>query len=348
MKALVYGGPGIRSWETIPDAEIVDPTDIIVQVDTTTVCGTDLHILKGDVPDVKPGTVLGHEGVGTVVEVGSAVSSRAVGDRVIVSCITSCGSCTYCRMPMPSHCQAFGATGWVLGNLINGTQAEYVRVPFGQTSTHLLPDGIMDAQALFLSDIYPTGFEMGVRYGGVKPGDVVAVVGVGPVGLAVVSTAGLYGAAKVIAIGRSRPRIDKALQMGATDAVSTKDRNWVDKVMALTAGLGVDVVIEAVGVPETLEAAFRVVRPGGHVANAGVHGKGFTLPIHDLWIQNITFTTGLVDTVTIPILLSLIQAGRLHPETMGTHRFRLADMEAAYEVFADASKHNCLKTVISR
>ncbi|MDR1426803.1 MAG: alcohol dehydrogenase catalytic domain-containing protein [Bifidobacteriaceae bacterium] len=348
MKALVYNGSGSPSWETIPDPAIESSTDVIVRVDTTTICGTDLHILKGDVPAVQPGTVLGHEAIGTVVEVGSGVSTLSIGDRVIVSCITSCGACQFCRKQMPSHCQAFGATGWVLGNLINGTQAEYVRLPYGQTSTYRLPEGMFDAQALFLSDIFPTGFEMGVRYGRVQPGDVVAVVGVGPVGLAAVATAGLYGASKVIAIGRTRPRIDKAMVMGATHAVSTMDANWMDTVLNLTDGLGVDVAIEAVGVPETLDQAFRIVRPGGHVANAGVHGKSFSLPINDLWIQNITFTTGLVDTVTIPILIDLIKAGRIHPEVMGTHHFRMDSMLDAYSVFEDASQHNCLKTVITR
>ncbi|MDR1151860.1 MAG: alcohol dehydrogenase catalytic domain-containing protein [Bifidobacteriaceae bacterium] len=348
MKALVYNGPGSPSWETIPDPVIEDSSDVIVRVDTTTICGTDLHILKGDVPSVQPGTVLGHEAIGTVVEKGSGVTSLDIGDRVIVSCITSCGSCQYCRKPMPSHCLAFNSTGWVLGNLINGTQAEYVRLPYGQNSTYKLPEGMDDSQALFLSDIFPTGFEMGVRYGGVTPGDVVAVVGVGPVGLAAVATAGLYGASKVIAVGRTRPRIDKALEMGATHGVSTNDPDWFETVMGLTDGLGVDVAIEAVGVPHTLDQAFRLVRPGGHVANAGVHGTSFSLPINDLWIQNITFTTGLVDTVTIPVLIDLIKAGRIHPEIMGTHHFAMNNMLEAYEVFSEASKHNCLKTVISR
>lgn len=348
MKALVYHGSGRTAWESVPDAQVVDPTDIVVQVDTTTICGTDLHILKGDVPAVQPGRILGHEAVGTVVEVGAAVTTLAAGDRVIVPAITSCGSCLYCRRQMPSHCQAVGGIGWIFGHLIDGTQAEYVRVPYGQTSVHKVPDGMADDQVLFLADIFPTGFEMGIRYGGVKPGDVVAVVGVGPVGLAAVATAGLYGASTVIAVGRSRPRIDQALTMGATHGVSTDDPGWYDEVMALTDGLGVDVAVEAVGVPDTLADAFRIVRPGGHVANAGVHGTSFTLPIHDLWIQNITFTTGLVDGTTVPILLDLIRAGRLHPEVMGTHRFQLDDIEKAYDVFGNSAAHGCLKTVISR
>lgn len=348
MKALVYHGPGHKDWETVPDAQVVDPTDIVAQVDTTTICGTDLHILLGDVPAVEPGRVLGHEAVGTIVEVGRAVDHLRVGDRVIVPAITSCGACLYCKRQMPSHCQAVGGIGWIFGHLIDGTQAEYVRVPHGQTSVHRVPEGMTDEQVIFLADIFPTGFEMGVRYGGVKPGDVVAVIGVGPVGLAAVATAGLYGASKVIAVGRTWPRIKKALELGATHGVSTNDDDWFDQVMDLTDGLGVDVVIEAVGVPQTLGDAFRVVRPGGHVANAGVHGTSFTLPIHDLWIQNITFTTGLVDGTTVPVLLELIRAGKLQPELMGTHHFGLHEMLLAYDCFADSAQHECLKTVITR
>lgn len=348
MKALVYHGHGSTSWDTVPDARVQDPTDIVVRVDTTTICGTDLHILQGDVPAVRPGRVLGHEAVGTIVDVGPAVSTLAVGDRVLVPAITSCGACLYCRRRMPSHCQAVGGIGWVFGHLIDGTQAEYVRVPFGQTSVHRVPEGMRDDQVIFLADIFPTGFEMGIRYGGVQPGDVVAVIGVGPVGLAAVATAGLYGAATVVAVGRSRPRIDQALTMGATHGVSTQDPDWREQVLALTDGLGVDVAVEAVGVPETLEHAFGLVRPGGRVANAGVHGRPVELPIQDLWIQNITFTTGLVDGTTVPVLLDLIRAGKLRPEVMGTHHFVLDEIEKAYDVFAHAAEHECLKTVITR
>ncbi len=348
MKALVYHGPGQKDWESVPDPRVIDSTDVIVQVDTTTICGTDLHILLGDVPAVEPGRILGHEAVGTVVEVGDAVSTLAVGDRVLVPAITSCGSCVYCRRQMPSHCQGVGGIGWVFGHLIDGTQAEYVRVPFGQTSLHRVPEGVTDEQLIFLADIFPTGFEMGVQYGGVKPGDVVAIVGVGPVGLAAVQTASLHGASKIIAVGRTWPRIKSALDLGATHGISTQDPDWLDQVMGLTDGLGVDVVIEAVGVPQTLEDAFRIVRPGGHVANAGVHGKSFTLPINDLWIQNITFTTGLVNGTTVPALLELLKAGKINPEAMGTHYFTLDEMLLAYDVFEHSGTHNCLKTVIRK
>ena len=348
MKALVYHGPGEKAWEDVPDPTILAPTDAIVRIDTTTICGTDLHILKGDVPAVEAGRVLGHEGVGTVVEVGPAVTHVVPGDRVIVSCISACGICTYCRKAMPSHCLGSGGLGWALGHLIHGTQAEYVRTPFADTSLHKVPAVLTDEQAVMLSDIFPTGYEIGIQYGDVRPGDVVAVVGVGPVGLAAVATAGLHGAAKIIAIGRSQPRIDHALTMGADVGISTRDEGWVDKVLAETDGLGVDVVVEAVGVPRTLEDCFRIVRPGGHVANAGVHGQPVQLPMEHLWIQNLRFSTGLVDTTSTPMLLSLMVGGRLQPERMVTHRFALDEIEEAYEVFGNPARTNALKVVLKR
>ncbi len=348
MKALVFHGPGAKAWEEVPDPQLLAPTDAIVQIDTTTICGTDLHILKGDVPAVDEGRILGHEGVGTVVEVGAAVTSVKPGDRVIVSCISSCGTCIYCRKAMPSHCQAMGGLGWVLGHLIDGTQAEYVRTPFADTSLHKVPDCLTDEQAVMLSDIFPTGFEIGIRYGGVQPGDVVAVVGVGPVGLAAVATAGLHGAAKVIAIGRSQPRIDHALTMGADVGISTRDPEWAKKVMAETDGLGVDVVVEAVGVPETLQDCFEIVRPGGHIANAGVHGAAVSFPMDKLWIQNLMISTGLVDATSTPMLLHLMEGKRLKPELMVTHRFTLDQFEEAYEVFGNPGATNALKVAIRR
>src|SRR5918998_3043129 len=349
MKALVFGGPGQRSWDSVEDPGIQEPTDVIVKVDTTTICGTDLHILKGDVPAVEPGRVLGHEGVGTVVETGTGVTRFRPGDRVLIPCISSCGACSYCLKGMQSHCQALpGGFGWALGNSMDGTQAEYVRVPFGNTSLHHAPREITDEQLVMLSDIYATGFEIGVQYGGVKPGDVVVVIGVGPVGLAAVATAGLYGPSKVIAVGRSQPRIDRALKMGADLGFSTRDPEWADKVMAETDGLGADVVIEAVGVPQTLEDCFRVGRPGGRVANTGVHGKPVKIPMQDLWIANITLTTGLVDTSSTRVLLDLVKARKLHPEEMVTHRLELDDFEKAYEIFGDAPAHDALKVVLHR
>lgn len=348
MKALVFHGPGEKAWEEVPDPSVLAPTDAVVQIDMTTICGTDLHILKGDVPSVEPGRVLGHEGVGTVVEVGLGVSNVKPGDRVIVSCISSCGRCRYCCKGMPSHCQGMGGLGWVLGHLIDGTQAEYVRVPFADTSLHKLPAGLTDEQAVMVSDIFPTGFEIGIQYGNVRPGDTVAVMGVGPVGLAAVATANLHGAAKVIAIGRSQPRIDHALAMGADVGISTKDPEWVDKVMAETDGLGVDVVVEAVGVPQTLEDCFRIVRPGGSVANAGVHGEPVKIPMDELWIQNLRISTGLVDATSTPILLNLMVSGKLKPEQMVTHRFTLDQILEAYEVFGNPGKTNALKVAIRR
>ncbi len=351
MKALVYHGPGNKAWEEVPDPRLVDATDAIVQVETTTICGTDLHILKGDVPAVADGRVLGHEAVGTVMQVGSAISTLAVGDRVIVSCITSCGSCSYCHARLPSHClddEGTSGIGWVFGHLIDGTQAEAVRVPFAENSVHRLPDGVSDEAAVMLSDILPTGFEIGVRNGRVKPGDVVAVVGAGPVGLAAIMTAGLYGASRVIAIDLDANRIAKAQEMGATDGVNSADADWKDRVMAMTDGLGVDVAIEAVGVPATFTMATELIRPGGTVANAGVHGVPVELALQDLWIKDVAITTGLVSATTTPMLLKLVAQGKLAPEKLVTHRFTFDEFMDAYDTFGRAAQTKALKVVLTR
>ncbi|MET1066166.1 MAG: alcohol dehydrogenase catalytic domain-containing protein, partial [Arthrobacter sp.] len=275
MRALVYGGPGEKSWTDVPEPQIQNPRDVIVKVDTTTICGTDLHILKGDVPAVTKGRILGHEGVGTITEIGSSVTSLKVGNRVIISCIKSCGHCANCKTGLYSHClgeEGASGIGWVFGHLIDGTQAEYVRVPYAENSLHLLPDGVTDERAVMLSDILPTGFEIGVQYGRVKPGDTVAVVGAGPVGLAAIATAGLHGAAQVIAIDYDENRLSVAKQVGATHSINAGDPDVVAQVMSHTDGFGVDVAVEAVGVPGTFSTCIDLVRPGGNVANVGVHG----------------------------------------------------------------------------
>ena len=349
VKALVYHGPGQKSWETVPDPSPAEPTDIIVQIDTTTICGTDLHILKGDVPAVTDGRILGHEAVGTVAAVGAAVTSLAEGDRVLVPAITSCGRCAYCKRAMPSHCQATGGIGWIFGHLIDGTQAEYARVPFAETSVHKVPEGVTDERVIFLADILPTGYEVGVRNGRVKPGDVVVVVGAGPVGLAAIQTASLAGAARIIALEPADTRREHSRRFGADVAIDTADPDAEQQVMALTdGGLGADVAIEAVGVPATFDICTRVVRPGGVVANVGVHGAPTTLHLEDLWIKNVTITTGLVDGTTVPMLLQLVRSGKIAADLFGTHDFALHDMMAAYDTFAEAGKHNALKVVIRR
>lgn len=349
MKALVYHGPGEKSWDTVADPKPEHSTDIVVRIDTTTICGTDLHILKGDVPAVEPGRVLGHEAVGTVVAVGSAVTDLRLDDRVIVPAVTSCGRCTYCKRGTPSHCQATGGIGWIFGHLIDGTQAEYTRVPFAETSVHKVPAGVSDRQVLFLTDILPTGYEVGVRNGRVAPGDVVVVVGAGPVGLAAVQTAALAGAATVIAVDMADSRLEHARSFGADHVVNAGDDAVEARLAELDSdGLGADVAIEAVGVPDTFDLCTRVVRPGGVVANVGVHGAPTTLHLEQLWIKNITITTGLVDGTTIPMLLQLVQSGKIASDLLGTHDFGLHDMLAAYDTFADAGPQNALKVVISR
>jgi alcohol dehydrogenase len=346
MKALVYHGPGHKAWEDVADATIQESTDVAVKVDTTTICGTDLHILHGDVEAVTDGRILGHEAVGTIVAVGDAVSGFAVGDRVLVPAITKCGRCAYCQRGMPSHCQTVGGIGWIFGHLIDGTQAEFVRVPFADTSLYALPDSVSNEQAIFLADSLPTGYEVGVLAGQVRPGDTVAVVGAGAVGLSAVLTMSLWGAARTIAVDSNKFRLERAIDFGATDTVEAGP-NTVTEIMAMTDGLGVDVAIEAVGYPETLRTAAALVRPGGTIANIGVHGVPVELPMHEMWIRNVTMTMGLVDTVSIPTLLKMVATGRIPAEKMGTHTFALDDIVAAYDVFANAADHLALKVVIN-
>jgi alcohol dehydrogenase len=344
MKALVYGGPGQRSWESVPDPSIVEPTDAIVRIDSSTICGTDLHILKGDVPEVKPGTILGHEAVGTVVDVGPAVTTIVPGDRVLVSCITSCGRCRFCKEGHYGLCT--GGGGWILGHLIDGLQAELARVPFADTSVYKVPPGLSDEQVLFLADILPTAYEVGVLNGRVEPGDAVAIVGAGPIGLAAIMTAKLHTPGRIVAIDLAEARLQKALEFGADIVIDNGREDAVTKVMELTGGLGADVAIEAVGVPETFELCAELIRPGGRVANVGVHGHSATLHLEKLWIRDVLITTGLVDTSTTPKLLKLIEGGRLDPTSFATHRFPLGETEQAYAVFGAAAETHALKVVL--
>ncbi len=344
MKALVYHGPDQRSWDSVDDPSIIDAGDAIVRIDSSTICGTDLHILKGDVPTCEPGTVLGHEAVGTIEEVGSGVGSLAPGDRVLVSCITSCGRCRFCREGRYGQC--LGGGGWIFGHRIDGLQAEYARVPFAETSVHRVPEGLTDEQVLFLADILPTSYEVGVLNGVLQPGDVVAIVGAGPIGLAAVLTAQLFTPGHIVAIDLDDGRLEAARRFGADITINNGSRDPVAEVMEMTDGLGADVTIEAVGVPETFELAVALVRPGGHVANVGVHGKGAVLHLEREWIRDITVTTGLVDTFSTPQLLKLVASGRLDPTVFATHRFALGDTMEAYDVFADAARTGALKVVL--
>jgi alcohol dehydrogenase len=349
MKALVYKGPGEKSWEEVPNPQIQDPTDVIVKMEATTICGTDLHILKGDVPAVQAGRVLGHEGIGVITEIGSGVTQLAVGDRVILACVSSCGRCSNCRIGLYSHClnpEGVAGIGWIFGHMIDGTQAEYVRVPFAENSAYKLPAGVTDSEGILLSDILPTGFEIGVQYGRVKPGDVVAVIGSGPVGLSAVMTSRLYGPSKVVAIDLDPARLVRATSFGATDTVNSGDQDWKEQVFALTDGSGVDVAIEAVGIPQTFTMATEIVRPGGSVANIGVHGKSVDLALDELWIKNITISTGLVNTNTLGMLLKLVAEHSLPAEQFVTHEFSFGEIMEAYEVFGNAAQHDALKVLI--
>jgi len=349
MKALVYKGPGEKGWVDVPDPKIEQPTDVVVKMVATTICGTDLHILKGDVPEVEVGRILGHEGIGVITEIGEGITRLAVGDRVILSCVSSCGRCSYCRKGLYSHCldaEGMAGIGWIFGYMIDGTQAEYVRVPFAENSVYAVPAGMTDAEGILLSDILPTGFEIGVRYGHVQPGDVVAVIGSGPVGLSAVMTARLYGPSKIIAVDLDDARLVRARDFGATDTVNSGDADWKDQVLALTDGLGVDVAIEAVGLPDTFTMATVIVRPGGNVANIGVHGSSVDLALNELWIKNIDISMGLVNTDTLGMLLSLVAEHKLPADKFVTHEFTFDQMLEAYDVFAHAADHDALKVLI--
>ena len=346
MRALVYHGPGRKAWEEVPKPGITADTDAIVRVDAVTICGTDLHILKGDVPAVTDGRILGHEAVGTVETVGSGVKSVQAGDRVLVSCISACGTCRFCREGHAGQC--LGGGGWILGDKIDGTQAEYVRVPFADASTYPVPDGASDEEILMLADILPTAYEVGVLNGSVRPGDVVAIVGAGPIGLSAIVGARLFSPSHIVSIDLADARLEAAKQFGADITVNNAGQDPMDVVKLLTDGLGADVAIEAVGVPATFELAARLVRPGGRIANIGVHGEPATLHLEELWIKNVTITTGLVNAYSTGTLLKLVTGHQLDAAKFITHHFGLDEFDQAYDVFSRAADTGALKVVLSR
>ena len=346
MKALVFHGPGVKAWEDVARPTLEADTDAIVQVDTTTICGTDLHILKGDLPAMVDGRIIGHEAVGTVVEAGAAVKNVTVGARVLVSCVSACGACRYCRDSRYGQC--LGGGGWILGNEIDGTQAEFVRVPFADNSTYPIPDGVSDEDMLMLADILPTAYEVGVLNGRVGPGDVVAVVGAGPIGLSAISGARLFSPSLVVAIDMASARLDAAKQFGADVVINNVEQDPIAAVRELTGGLGADVAIEAVGVPATFELAVDLVRPAGRVANIGVHGQPATLHLQRLWNRDLTITTGLVDTYSTPTLIRLLASHHVDAQHFVTHHFGFDDFMQAYDVFSRAGETGALKVVLTR
>jgi alcohol dehydrogenase len=343
MKALVFHGAGKRAWQEVPRPRIQEASDAIVRITTATICGTDLHILKGDVPAVTDGRILGHEGIGIVDEVGSSVSGFRKGDKVLISCVTACGACDFCKKSMYSHCRN---GGWILGNTIDGTHAEYVRIPHASMSLYPFPVGGDEEALVMLSDILPTGFECGVLNGQVKPGDTVAIVGAGPVGIAALLTAQFYSPGQIFMIDVDDKRLATARELGATTLVNSTDGNTAKRIMELTGGEGVDVAIEAVGVPATFAICQAIIAAGGHIANIGVHGKPVELQMQKLWDRNITLTTRLVDTATIPMLLKIVQSGKLQPKKLVTHRFALSDIMKGYDTFGNAAAEGALKVIL--
>ena len=344
MKALVYHGAGKKAWEEKPKPVIAEPTDAIVKILKTTICGTDLHILKGDVPAVTEGRIIGHEGVGIIEETGSAVATFKKGDHVLISCITSCGKCANCKKAMYSHCEN---GGWILGNLIDGTQAEYVRIPHADNSLYPIPAGSDEEALVMLSDILPTGFECGVLNGKVSPGDTVAIVGAGPIGMAVLLTAQFYTPSEIIVIDQDPNRLAIAKTFGATQTINSARENAVERVMALTNGKGVDAAIEAVGLPATFEICEAIVADGGRIANIGVHGKSVPLHMETLWSKNITITTRLVDTVSTPMLFKIVQSKKIDAKKLVTHHYKLDNILEAYDTFEHAGKEKALKVMLT-
>ncbi len=343
MKALVFHGPGKHAWEDKPRPAIRSAGDAIVRITTSTICGTDLHILKGDVPSVTDGRILGHEGIGVIEELGPGVSGFHPGERVLISCVTACLKCDFCKRGMYSHCRD---GGWILGNTIDGTQAEYVRIPHADGSLHAFPPGGDEEALVMLSDILPTGFECGVLNGQVKPGDTVAIVGAGPVGLAVLLTAQFYSPGSIVMIDLDDKRLAVAKQFGATTLINSADGQAAHQVMELTAGAGADVAIEAVGIPATFDICQAIVAAGGRIANVGVHGKPVELHLEKLWDRNISLTTRLVDTITTPMLLKIVKSGRLQPQKLVTHRFAMNEIMKAYDTFGNAASEGALKVIL--
>lgn len=344
MKALVYYGPGTQQWEDRPEPQIQTATDAIVRMTKTTICGTDLHIMKGNVPTVGQGRILGHEGIGVIEETGTGVTEHKTGDTVLISCITSCGKCAMCKKGSYGHC---ASGGWVLGNTIDGCQAEYVRIPHADNSLHQLPAGADEDAYVMLSDILPTGLEVGVLEGKVRPGCTLAIVGAGPVGLAALLTAQFYSPAKIIMIDIDDNRLGVAANLGATDLINNQDGSAVAKVMNLTGGMGVDVTIEAIGTPAGWDISENIVAAGGNIAILGVHGKSVTLHLEHMWKRNFTMTAGLVHTTTIPMLMSAVQSGRVQPKKLISHYLGLSEMRHAYDVFGTAARHQALKVLMT-
>ena len=343
MKALVYKGPGSKAVEERPMPKVIDPTDAIIKIVKTTICGTDLHILKGDVPSCLPGRIIGHEGIGIVEEIGSAVTAFKKGDRVLISCISSCSKCEYCKRGMYSHC-VHG--GWILGHIIDGTQAEYVRIPHADTSLYKIPEGADEEALVMLSDILPTGFECGVLNGKIEPGCSVAIIGAGPIGLATLLTAQFYSPAIIIMVDIDDHRLEVAKRLGATHTVNSRDGKAAEAVMKLTGGRGVDTAIEAVGIPATFIICEDIVAPGGTIANIGVHGVKADLHLERLWSQNISITTRLVDTVSTPMLLKTVQSHKINPTQLISHHFAFTDILEAYNTFGRAADTHALKVII--
>lgn len=342
MKAFVYHGPEKMSLDQVPKPTIIKPTDAIVKVTTSTICGTDKHIRHGGMPEVEPGRIIGHEFCGIVEEVGSSVNKFKKGDRVAVSCVTQCMDCYYCRRGMYSQC----TTGsWIFGYMIDGCQADYVRVPYADSGMYIIPDSLTDEDVLFVGDILSTGY-FGAENGNIQPGDTVAVFGSGPVGMCAMATARLWGPARIVAVDIDDSRLEFAKKNGWADyALNPQKVDVVQALKDMTGGRGADVTIEANGFEPTFKGAIDGVRAGGTVSLIGVFEKPQVVEMNKLWKKNIAIKMGLVNANRISELIDLIKEGKLNMKPLITHTLPLSQVAEGYDIFEER-RDNAIKVVL--
>lgn len=342
MKAFVYHGPEKMSLDQVPKPTIIKPTDAIVKVTTSTICGTDKHIRHGGMPEVEPGRIIGHEFCGIVEEVGSSVNKFKKGDKVAVSCVTQCMDCYYCRRGMYSQC----TTGsWIYGYMIDGCQADYVRVPYADSGMYIIPDSLTDEDVLFVGDILSTGY-FGAENGNIQPGDTVAVFGSGPVGMCAMATARLWGPARIVAVDIDDSRLEFAKKNGWADyGLNPQKVDVVQALKDMTGGRGADVTIEANGFEPTFKGAIDGVRAGGTVSLIGVFEKPQVVEMNKLWIKNIAIKMGLVNANRISELIDLIKEGKLNMKPLITHTLPLSQVAEGYDIFEER-RDNAIKVVL--
>ena len=338
MKAVVYKGNGEIALEDRPIPKILDDRDAIIKVTLTTICSSDIHIKHGAVPRAVPGTILGHEFVGRVVETGSAVKKIKPGDRVSVNVETFCGECFFCKRGFVNNCTDPDG-GWALGCRIDGGQAEYVRIPFADNGLTVIPDHVSDEQALFNGDILSTGY-WAAKIGELNPADTVAVIGAGPTGLCTMMCARLYTPARIIAIDTDEYRLNLAKEKGLADITLIPGRDDPEKVIKeLTDGRGADTVFEVAGGADTFQTAWKIARPNAVVVVVAMYEEAQELPLPDMYGKNLVFKTGGVDGSYCREIMDLTACGKLDAGFLITHRCSLNDIMNAYDIFENKKDH---------